>query len=67
MSRVEGRRITLEKAARAMLGRERDDDEESQRGSRPPPKVTLAKLSFMERPMPSWQEPPRPVRPSQGG
>jgi hypothetical protein len=50
-------RINLEDAARAMLGREREDDKQDpgRSGVRPAPKP---KLNFLERSLHDWQEPP---------
>jgi hypothetical protein len=58
-------RITIEDAARAMLGREHDNDDDEtagRKGVRPSAKITLPRLNFLERPMPAWEEPPKPAR-----
>jgi hypothetical protein len=59
-------RITLEEAARAMLGREDEDEEKPNRGSRPPSKITLPRVAWLDRPGPQWEEPPRPARRRKG-
>jgi hypothetical protein len=41
---------------RQVLGRDRQDRATTV------PKVSLPKLKFLERPMPDWDEPPRPRR-----
>jgi hypothetical protein len=57
-------KITFEDASRAVRNRQRQDDEEGpgQKGARPPAKITLPRLNFLERPMPAWEEPPKPAR-----
>jgi hypothetical protein len=56
------RRISLEDAARAMLGREKDDEQEKSRsGIRPVSKITLPRVAWVEKPGPEWTEPPKPA------
>jgi hypothetical protein len=42
---------------RHVLGRDR-----LERAAVAPPKISLPKLRFLEKPMPDWVEPPRPTR-----
>jgi hypothetical protein len=56
--------ISLEDAARTLLGRERDDNEQetSNRGARPPSKITLPTVKWMEKPGPEWEAPQKPPK-----
>jgi hypothetical protein len=57
-------RLSLEDAARALLGREHDNNEQeaSHRGDRPPSKITLPRVAWLEKAGPEWLEPPKPAR-----
>jgi hypothetical protein len=56
--------ISLEKATRALLGRERKraDEDEDRREYGHKPKITLAPVRFLERELPPWwnEIPPKP-------
>jgi hypothetical protein len=57
--------IGLEDAARAMLGREHDNDDDEtagRKGVRPPSKITLPRVKWLDKPGPEWVEPPKPAR-----
>jgi hypothetical protein len=56
------RRITLEDAARAMLGRENDDEQEKSRSGGGRSKITLPRVAWLEKPGPEWIEPPKQAR-----
>jgi hypothetical protein len=53
------RRPSIEDVARAVLGR--PEPEREDRG--PKPTITLPRIEFLERPLPSWWDEPPPRKP----
>jgi hypothetical protein len=54
-------KMSLEKAARALLGKTDDENDAKRREHGYRPKITLPRLKFLEKPMPPWDEPNRPA------
>jgi hypothetical protein len=55
--------ITIEDAARAVLNRQRQDDDDPEKtnaGVRQA-KITLPRVAWLEKPGPQWDEPPKPA------
>jgi hypothetical protein len=55
--------ISLEKAAKILLGKTDDDNDAKRRERGYRPKITLPRVNFLERELPSWwnEIPPRPT------
>jgi hypothetical protein len=61
-------RVTIEEATRALLGRDDEDDEDNpKRDGRPPRRITLPRVKWLDKPGPEWVEPPKPAPRRTGG
>jgi hypothetical protein len=59
--------MTLKPKQSDAAEREPDEEPRGRQGPRPPPKVTLARVHFLERPLPDWWNEPQPPRPRRKG